>query len=144
MKPQFPTVQEQIDYWNTKERLEHERVMNIRAENPNDPAQTGEALLAALEEVELRTTQAQIASRIGKRNNVRTISFLVGQLEQIGKFARATIDASNPQDQDSNTALTLDQTEATCEIYDEREAKWSLRDEGSIDGEGESYAARNL
>jgi uncharacterized protein Usg len=125
MKPQFPTVQEQIDYWNKKEGEELERVSRIqdesldkRDESRDATNETREALrpsykarLAnglelttamelerqrdclriALEEVELRTTQAQIASRIGKKTKERQISFLTGQLEQIGQFARQTI-----------------------------------------------------
>lgn len=46
-------------------------------------------LLAALEDVELRATQARIASTIGKR--VGKADFLRSELERIGDAARAAI-----------------------------------------------------
>ena len=48
-------------------------------------------LLKALEEIELRTTQARIASTIGKKKD-RT-DFLRHELERIGKVARAAIES---------------------------------------------------
>ena len=48
-------------------------------------------LLAALQEVELRTTQARIASGIGKNTKQHTISFLLSELARIADAARQAI-----------------------------------------------------
>jgi hypothetical protein len=48
-------------------------------------------LLAALADVELRTTQARIASSIGGKTRAQTVSFLLGEMERIGTAARAAI-----------------------------------------------------
>ena len=48
-------------------------------------------LLAALKELELSTTQAQMASRIGIKSGQKQADFLRRQLEQIGLEARAAI-----------------------------------------------------
>lgn len=53
-----------------------------------------------------------------------------------------------PQTKAATTAKTLDQTEATCDWFDnldEQEVRWSLRDEGrNPDGSGLSYAERQV
>ena len=49
-------------------------------------------LIKALKEIELRTTQARLASTIGKKKD-RT-DFLRNELERIGKVARAAIEST--------------------------------------------------
>jgi len=49
------------------------------------------ALLSALEDVELRATQARLASAIGKKSGVKQADFLRGELDRIGQAARAAI-----------------------------------------------------
>ena len=48
-------------------------------------------LLSALEDVELRATQARLASAIGKKSGVKQADFLRGELDRIGQAARAAI-----------------------------------------------------
>lgn len=48
-------------------------------------------LLAALEDLELSTTQARIASTIGRKSGQKQADFLRSQLERIGIEARAAI-----------------------------------------------------
>jgi len=50
-------------------------------------------LIAALKDIDLRCTQARIASRIGKQTKQKQIDFLIGELERLQAVARAAIDA---------------------------------------------------
>ena len=49
-------------------------------------------LLAALEDLELSTTQARMASTIGRKSGQKQADFLRSQLERIGLEARAAIE----------------------------------------------------
>lgn len=49
-------------------------------------------LTKALQEIELRCTQARIASGIGKRTKQQRIDFLLGELERIATVARNAAD----------------------------------------------------
>lgn len=42
-KEGWPSIQEQTDHWNRIEGLELERVMDIRAESPNERSETDDA-----------------------------------------------------------------------------------------------------
>ena len=48
-------------------------------------------MLEALEEVELRCTQARLASGIGKESATKRVEFLIGELQRIAAVARAAI-----------------------------------------------------
>lgn len=68
-----------------------------RSDQPTKGLQIGKlvaaapGLLAALESIDLRLTQARIASEIGKKKDADRVEFLRGQLEEIRKDARAAI-----------------------------------------------------
>lgn len=148
---QFPTVQEQIKYWNTKERLEHERVMDIRAESQNQSTQTGKAKLIATLREALQWNQADL-------DGFNDISPDEEMLYARRQVLLEAIDSTEPEIDDSEVTsdpetngeanivtkpLTQEDEEATSEWFDECSRNWSLRDEGSNDGEGESFASRN-
>jgi hypothetical protein len=136
-QPQFPTVQEQINYWNTKERLEHERVMNIRAESPNERNETRVAKLeAAMQNVLF------VARGAADENNLCSICWIAQEALGLSHGQAATTAKTLTQEDEA------EREEATTDwfdsIADQEESRYRLRDEGTIDGEGESYAARNL
>jgi hypothetical protein len=152
----WPTIQEQIDHWNAKERLEHERVMDIRAESRDATNETREGLRALIG-LTVSADHALTCLNPDKTFVIRHVKAEHGNLYVRGEntmwFHGGLIRLALPQipaGNASTTAETLTQEEivereeATCEIYDERERNWSLRDAGSNDGEGESYAARQL
>lgn len=149
----WASIQEQEDYWKEKVLSEwrNDTLSKVNKEAVSDNAtnETRGALIAALEDIELRCTQDTIATGIGKRKN--QTEFLLGALERIGTVARAAIDASNLNKLEPTTAdpkpkeYDLSRTESACEFYDNQEQRWSLRDAGSNeDGTGESYASRNI
>lgn len=169
MKPQFPTVQEQIEYWNTKERLEHERVMALRAESRDATNETREAdpiivggrttcrkcgedysmadihqcspsdsipldiylIIKKQRDTDARLLTDKARALIDSLPVVTNEDCRKARKELTKVLAR--LDASNPQANASTTAqpstqkegLTLDQIEATCDFYDEREANWN-------------------
>ena len=75
------------------------RVYNAGILAPNDPEREANArliaaapgLLTTLEDVELRCTQARLASAIGKKSGQKQADFLRGALEEIATVARAAI-----------------------------------------------------
>jgi hypothetical protein len=142
-QPQFPTVQEQIEYWNKKEGEELDRVSRIQeAESRDATNETREverqrdALLSVCKMMRaaiMRTDFEHTWANYPKKPMINTQN-----------------DASNPQEQAATTEKTLTQEEieereqATCDWYDENARKYRLVDEGqTFDGEGESYAERN-
>lgn len=56
------------------------------------------AMLATLEDVELRATQARMASTIGKKSGQEQANFLRGELERIALVARAAIEKATGGD----------------------------------------------
>ncbi len=76
-------------YWTAYK--EAEKLLNA-AETERDKAKAhADKLAEALRDTELRTTQARIASGIGKRKG--TTEFLLGELERIASAARAALAA---------------------------------------------------
>lgn len=48
-------------------------------------------MLETLKDIDLRATQARLASQIGKQSKQRQIDFLLGELERLQEVARAAI-----------------------------------------------------
>lgn len=48
-------------------------------------------MLANLKDIDLRVTQARIASQIGKKSKQRQVDFLLGELERLQEVARKAI-----------------------------------------------------
>lgn len=84
------------DYWDTI--AIHPDIAHVHADNSEANAEflvravnSHEDLKKALEDVELRCTQARIASDIGNESGLKKAGFLRGELERIGKAAREAL-----------------------------------------------------
>lgn len=69
----------------------------VRACIPYDSDQAKiKALVEMLKSVELRLTQARIASNIGRESSVKKADFLRGECESIARDVRATLESVTP------------------------------------------------
>lgn len=122
----WPSIEEQKQYWIDKE------------------AQSDNATFETCPACGLNQKSAEAAAIWKHRSNPsknKCVSCSIDLASSINKPDSVTAD-HKPKTDD------LSRTEATCDWYDHCDndvsLNWRLRDEGRSDGQGESYASRNL
>jgi hypothetical protein len=144
----WPTIQQQTEYWNKKEGEELERVSRLQEAESDELSRTNvelnnylklaskidhitsqrDELVAVLKEILDFTENRKLLDLLRRGIGTKTTHGITIQK------ASDLVAASNPQEQAPTTAKTLTQEEieereqASCEIYDEREREWSLRE----------------